>query len=135
LTQELVSLLGKLLLLNSLCLLVGFGAGCRKDVSFHDESLTEVQREFFAIRSLHEAEKERQVIERGERFLQWVQDAELRRPVQYFVAVNAERLGLTEEARKYYRRLVNEGRESRWADLARESLASLEGQKRVGGEH
>jgi len=100
-------------------------AGCSRH-SVLIPPISDAQSAFYEIRELHEKDRSREVLSKGDAFLKADPPEELACCVRYYLAYHFERLGRIEEAKKEYRGIVRRHPKSGWAMLAESHLRTME---------
>ncbi len=88
--------------------------------------ITREQKAFCAVRALHEKGKSRRVVEKAQDFLKNYPAGDLAIPVKYYLALNDEKLGDRESAKKLLLEIIKGYPASGWAELAESNLKSME---------
>lgn len=90
------------------------------------EPISREQEQFYEIRALHEKGESREALKGAEQFLKRYPSGILSMPVKYYAAVNQQRIGNLEPAKRLFREIAETRPESGWTELAESNLKSME---------
>ncbi len=108
------------------CFVVSMVGGCINHRTDVIPPVTRAQKDFDGIRFLHEKGRSSQLVQKAQKFLDVYPEEELVRPVKYYLALNCERLGQKDVARKYFQEIIKLYPSSGWSELARSHLKTMD---------